>query len=147
MDWYTLTRSKGLLHFMTKFNLATLRSRLSSATVPLIAAAVMAVTAPSIEATDLMDVYEAAKDDDPVLGAARASFAASQQAVPQARAGILPSLNASASTSFTDREFPGVPTLDERGRELSDGGSLHDRSNPCAPGSLWHTLRLPRGHR
>ncbi|MEM9622211.1 MAG: TolC family outer membrane protein [Pseudomonadota bacterium] len=58
-------------------------------------------------ATNLEDVYNAARTNDAQVGAARAGFAASEQAVPQARAALLPSLNASANTSWTEREFPG----------------------------------------
>ena len=58
-------------------------------------------------ATDLMDVYMDARDNDPVLSAARESYAASREAVPQARSALMPSLNASANTSWTEREFPG----------------------------------------
>ena len=61
----------------------------------------------SAHGTDLMDVYNAAKDSDAVVGAARAGFAASKEAVPQARAGLLPSLSASANSSWTERQFPG----------------------------------------
>jgi outer membrane protein len=66
----------------------------------------------SSHATNLMDVYSASIDNDPVLGAARAGYAATQQIVPQARSGLMPSLNANASTSYTDREFPGASVTD-----------------------------------
>ena len=58
-------------------------------------------------ATDLLEVYEAAKTSDAVVGAARAGYAATKEAVPQARSALLPSVNASANTSWTEREFPG----------------------------------------
>ena len=75
-------------------------------------------------ATDLMDVYEAAKTSDAVLGAARASYSATQQTIPQARSALLPSLGASASTSWTERSFPGSRIMDPTsplfGTELAD---------------------------
>ena len=60
-----------------------------------------------VNATNLTDIYEAARSNDPVVAAARASYQASRQAVPQARAALLPSINGSANTSWTEREFPG----------------------------------------
>ena len=71
-----------------------------------------------------MDVFEASKTHDPVTGAARAGFAATKQAVPQARSGLLPSLGASASSTWTERQFPGSqdlnPTSPTFGQELND---------------------------
>lgn len=80
-------------------------------TLQLIGACFLVMTGSS-HATNLMDVYDASFDNDPVLGAARAGYAATQQIVPQARSGLLPSLNASANTSYTDREFPGATVTD-----------------------------------
>ncbi len=74
--------------------------------------------------TNLLDVYEAAKISDPVLGAARAGYDATREGVPQARAALLPQLNASANTSYTEREFPGGrfadPTSPLFGQPLPD---------------------------
>ncbi len=75
-------------------------------------------------ATDLIDVYEVVKTSDAVLGAARASYSATQQTIPQARSALLPSLGASASTSWTERSFPGSRIMDPTsplfGTELAD---------------------------
>lgn len=75
-------------------------------------------------ATNLMDVYNAAKDSDAVVGAARAGYAASKENVPQARSALLPSLAGSANTSWTERQFPGSvitdPTSPLFGQELPD---------------------------
>lgn len=57
-------------------------------------------------ATDLAQVYESALANDPVLGAARAGYAATEQLVPQARAALLPNLGLSGTTSWTERGFP-----------------------------------------
>lgn len=82
------------------------------------------VLSPLINAANLLDVYEAAKSDDAVVGAARASFAATRQAIPQARSALMPQLNASAQTSWTERSFPGSMITDPfsplAGQELPD---------------------------
>ncbi|MGE5104389.1 MAG: TolC family outer membrane protein [Betaproteobacteria bacterium] len=48
---------------------------------------------------DLMDVYRDAQRNDPVVAAARANWEATQERVPQARAGLLPNVALSASTN------------------------------------------------
>ena len=48
---------------------------------------------------DLMDVYRDAQRNDPVVAAARASWEATQERVPQARAGLLPNVALTASTN------------------------------------------------
>ena len=53
------------------------------------------------ESIDLSGVYQLAIENDPQLGAAEASFLAQSEVVPQARAGLLPSLNLSSSYSDT----------------------------------------------
>ena len=68
---------------------------------------ISAALASTSYATNLMDVYNAATENDAVVGAARAGYAATQQSVPQARSALLPNLSASANTSWTEREFPG----------------------------------------
>jgi len=45
---------------------------------------------------DLMDIYRDAVANDPALGSARATWEATQEVVPQARAGLLPSVNLGA---------------------------------------------------
>lgn len=108
-------------------------------------------------ATNLLDVYEAAQDNDPVLGAAQAGYAATRQAVPQARAGLLPSLNAQANTSWTERQFPGalvtdpntnLPVLDPvtgepvsfPDQEFNEHGWSAQLSQPIVDMSAWYTL-------
>lgn len=62
-------------------------------------------------AENLLDVYQAAKDNDALLRASRAGYAATQQSVPQARSALLPTLGASASTSLTEIDIPSVGDL------------------------------------
>lgn len=81
--------------------------------------------------TNLIDVYEAARQHDAVVGAARASYSANRQAIPQARSALLPSLNASAQTTWTERNFPDSQVLDPTsplfGQELP-GQDFNDRN-------------------
>ncbi|MCL4763250.1 MAG: TolC family outer membrane protein [Burkholderiales bacterium] len=51
---------------------------------------------------DLMQIYRDAQQNDPVLAAARANWAATQERVPQARAGLLPSVGLSGSANAAD---------------------------------------------
>jgi outer membrane protein len=56
-------------------------------------------------AADLLGIYRAARDSDPVYGAARASWTAAQEKLPQGRAGLLPQADLSASTQHNDRDL------------------------------------------
>lgn len=49
--------------------------------------------------TNLVEVYEQAKESDPVLKQAEAQYQAAQEAMPQARAGLLPQLNLNAEAT------------------------------------------------
>ena len=49
---------------------------------------------------DLMDVYRAAQQNDPVIAGARATWTATQERLPQARAGLLPNINATGVTNY-----------------------------------------------
>ena len=55
----------------------------------------------------LLEVYETAKENDPVLGAAASGYEARQEAVPQARAFLLPNIAASGTSAWNERRFPG----------------------------------------
>lgn len=50
-------------------------------------------------AEDLLQIYREAQRNDPSLAAARANWEATQERVPQARAGLLPNVNLSASAN------------------------------------------------
>ena len=76
------------------------------------AAAVLILPAASASAIDIADAYRGALENDPVLGAARASFAAQRELIPQARANLLPRLSMSGSTGWNERSFPVPPRLD-----------------------------------
>lgn len=59
-------------------------------------------------AEDLVDVFVAAKDNDATIGAARASYRADKERVPQARSALLPSVFSRVSTSKTETKLPGL---------------------------------------
>ena len=63
-------------------------------------------------AADLLDVYHEALARDPVFASARAFYQAGQEALPQARAGLLPTINLSANVNRNQRETQGSPQLD-----------------------------------
>jgi outer membrane protein len=54
-------------------------------------------------AADLLDVYRQARSSDPTYSAARGAWAAAQERIPQARAGLLPLASVSASAQYNDR--------------------------------------------
>ena len=67
--------------------------------------------APASRAADLLEVYRAAQSSDAVYAAARATWAAGQEKLPQGRAGLLPSATLSGGTQLNDRDFrPRDPT-------------------------------------
>lgn len=63
-------------------------------------------TAPLVHAASLMDVYELARDHDPVLQAASFELAASRELIPQNRSILLPQLNAQVYLTRNDDDTP-----------------------------------------
>ncbi len=59
----------------------------------------------SAAAADLLSIYRTALDSDPVYSAARSSWTAAQEKLPQGRAGLLPQATLSASTQHNDRDL------------------------------------------
>jgi outer membrane protein len=66
-----------------------------------------------LQAADLMQVYRQAQDNDPTFAAARATLDAGREKLPQARAGLLPSLTLSGNTIWNENEiaFHGGSTI------------------------------------
>lgn len=64
--------------------------------------AFLLAAATAAPAADLLEVYRQARDADAVYAGARATWAAAQEKLPQGRAGLLPSVNLSASTQYND---------------------------------------------
>jgi outer membrane protein len=68
-------------------------------TLALACLAALAAASGFARAEDLMDVYRSAQENDPTVAAARANWEATQERVPQARAGLLPNVTASVSAN------------------------------------------------
>ncbi len=68
---------------------------------------------PTVNAADLLDIYQAAQSQDAVFGAARAARDAGQEKLPQGRALMLPSVNLNANTTFNDvnTQYKGATTF------------------------------------
>ncbi|MGH8622318.1 MAG: TolC family protein, partial [Burkholderiales bacterium] len=66
------------------------------------------------QGADLMEIFRMAQSADAQYAAARATWSAGQEKLPQGLAGLLPSATVSASTQYNDREIrtrdPAVPT-------------------------------------
>ena len=73
-----------------------MKRRLIALCVPLLFAALPAA------GEDLMDIYREAQRADPALANARATWLATQERAPQARAGLLPNVGLSASVNTND---------------------------------------------
>ncbi len=58
-----------------------------------------------LAAESLQEIYQLALTADPTLGAAEAEYQAALQAKPQARAALLPQINAQAGHDWSDAEF------------------------------------------
>jgi outer membrane protein len=101
-----------------------------------LAAAFAASSAPA-RAMDLLAAVRAAAEIDPVLAAARAQLAAVQERVPQARAALGPTVNATASAQLQRRSTPASrpPATSTRSRS-----ACWRRSRSVPPGQ-------PRGAR
>ena len=95
---------------------------------PLTLAILLAGTAGTAGAADLIDAYEMARQSDPVLAAAESQRQAVGENVVQTRASLLPQVSASASLGSTH-----VRGVDIEGRDrsygLSLGQSLYDHGN------------------
>ena len=67
-------------------------------------AALLLAAAVPVLAADLVQIYRLAQGSDAVYAAARATWTAAQEKLPQGRAGLLPSVTFSATTQKNDRE-------------------------------------------
>ncbi|MBL8510857.1 MAG: TolC family outer membrane protein [Betaproteobacteria bacterium] len=61
---------------------------------------------------DLLEVYRQALAQDPVYASARYAFEAAKETIPQARAGLLPTVTLNGNYLRNHRNTEGVPTLD-----------------------------------
>ncbi len=117
-----------------------------------VALVVVAFVSPGTMAANLADAYAHAVQNDPVLGGAKAQFQARQQLIPQARAGLLPSITTGGTSSWNDREFPdhipntvsGVGTLKVPGEEFNEHGWQASVQQPVVNLTNWFTYRSAR---
>lgn len=65
----------------------------------------------NLQAADLLEVYQQAKQSDPQIRAARAQRNASQEARPLAMSGLLPNVSLSGDVTYTDREIMAPPAM------------------------------------
>jgi outer membrane protein len=75
-------------------------------TLEILIAMAMSASLSGATAEDLIQIYRDALASDPVLASARATWEATQELVPQARAGLLPAVNLAANANeqdFNDR--------------------------------------------
>lgn len=84
----------------------------------------LAVFAPTVLAENLLQIYQAAEQQDPVFAAAQATHKASQEKLPQGRAGLLPTVNLAANTTYNDVDiqYRGPTTLPSGERKYNSNG-------------------------
>ena len=68
--------------------------------VSFVSAALLA--APPVAAEDLLQIYREAQQNDPALAAARATWVATQERMPQARAALLPNVSAAGAANVNN---------------------------------------------
>lgn len=98
-----------------------------------IAALAGLLLAPASHGADLVEVYLAAKANDPVLRQAVAVNDANQARVPLARSGLLPQLSANVNTTKVSNEFPDAvtdtdPTSPTFGQTFPDDQAFNDNT-------------------
>ena len=106
----------------------------------LILAALTLLSLP-LQAANLIDIFNQAQKNDPVILAARAQLSADAEIVPQSRATLLPSLSLTANTQIIDRETSGGANLDERFNSNSYAAQL---SQPLFRADRWFTLNAAK---
>jgi outer membrane protein len=90
---------------------------------------------------DLMQIYREAQRSDPGIAAAKALWEATQEKVPQARAGLLPNVTASGSASLNnyDATIKGDPQVDIN-RNFSQYNAIVSASQPLYRYQNWVLL-------
>ena len=68
-------------------------------------ALILLLASQAVNSENLLQVYQEALRADPALAAAEAAYQATLQTKPQARAGLLPQINASAGYNYTDQSY------------------------------------------
>ncbi|MDA1380792.1 TolC family protein [Plesiomonas shigelloides] len=80
-------------------------------------------------ADSLLDIYQQAKTNDPVLRKAAADRDGVVEQINQARASLLPQLNAAGTADYSRSDFGSVTEKNSTGAKLSLTQSLYDRAN------------------
>ncbi|OWJ95751.1 channel protein TolC [Pseudomonas sp. A46] len=113
------------------------RLSLAIAVASAFAGTAWAEDAPLSAKTDLVTVYKDAVDNNADLAAARANFEAQREAVPQARAGLLPQINGGATATDTRTK------LDEPSSTSSRSGIAYQAtlSQPIFRADRWFQLK------
>ena len=99
-------------------------------------------------AEDLLQIYREAVANDPTLASARASWEATREVVPQARAGLLPSVTLSANANrqnvyeklHTDPSLSGTENFPAYNYSVSASQPLYRRQNLVALDQAKQTL-------
>jgi len=95
-----------------------------------------------LQAANLVDIYQQAADNDPVILAARAQQQADAEVVPQSRSALLPNISLNANTKTTDREINGGSSpVDERFNSNGYGAQL---TQPLFRADRWFTLNAAK---
>jgi len=79
----------------------------------LLAPLAVLIAVPQAQATNLANIYDLAINKDPQLAAARANYLATREALPQARAALLPSVSVGVSTDDNKRTIVNSGFTDE----------------------------------
>ena len=78
----------------------------------IVTAAIVSASAVPVFSADLLDVYRDALSQDPVYASARAAADAGKEALPIARAGLLPNANLGGNFTRINRDISGFPSSD-----------------------------------
>ena len=131
--------------------------RKSSSYILRSAAVALLLAAAPAGAIDIAEAWRDALENDPVLGAAEASYEARRELIPQARSNLLPRMSMTGSTAWNERSFPVAPRLDFNPDSPTFGtiAPVADQNynehqwaarleQPIFNLSSWHTLRSVR---
>lgn len=95
-----------------------------------------------LQAANLIEIFEQAAVNDPVIHAARAQQQADSEIVPQSRSTLLPNIALTANTQTTDREIKGgTNPVDERFNSNGYGAQL---TQPVFRADRWFTLNAAK---
>ena len=109
---------------------------------PLALAAAIGCAGGSAHAADLLQTYREAVGNDPQFSSARASAEAGRERVPQGRALILPTLNATANTTYNDATItPRTSPTTDSVRQFNSNGWTVTLSQPLFRYQNWLQYR------